>query len=284
MKHRQSLPIPLPARRAAFYAGAPAPLQISLPPAARRGAGIFARASKPPGGFAIRNGANSAEIDIYDDIGWWGVSAEKVRDSLRGITAPQITLRINSRGGDVFDGIAIHNDLVSHPARVSVLVTGLAASAASIIAMAGDEISVPGNAFLMIHNAWTGLAGNRNDFLKMAADLQAIDTALARTYMQRSGLGEAEVVAMMDAETWLDGEAALAKGLATAAPKPESLPAAHQAPQARLDLSLFSRVPPALMARHGNGNGSTGALPPAGNSAFQAELARLRHFTASLRA
>lgn len=263
-----------PSIHLAIYAG---PAAIDLPAHSLRGErGVFARAPEQRR-FDVRASAAGAEIDIYDDIGYWGVSAEQVRKELRAITAPEIIVRINSRGGDVFDGVAIHNDLVAHPARVHVMVSGLAASAASIIAMAGDRITVPSSAFLMIHEAWTVAAGNKAKLLKTIAALGTIDAALATTYAQRSGLPREEVEAMMAAETWLDGEAAVAKGFADAAPKPEAEPA----PQARIDLSMFAAVPDRAARLYGL---SDSGGSPAGNSAFQAELARLSRLTQSLRA
>ncbi|HYF87419.1 head maturation protease, ClpP-related [Azospirillum sp.] len=191
--------------------------------------------------FAVNASGDRTEITLYDEIGMWGVSASDLRAQLAGIRGGTIHLKINSPGGDVFDGIAMHNDLKAHPARVEVEVVGLAASAASLIAMAGDHITVPSNAFLMIHNAWTVVAGDRRAMTEASGVLEQIDTALAKTYAERTGQDAAAVRAMMDAETWMSGDQAVELGFAQA--KGGETPA-----QAAFDLTVFANVPAALRA------------------------------------
>lgn len=186
--------------------------------------------------------AETASIFIYDEIGTFGVSADSVRRELANIDSPVINLSINSPGGDVFDGIAIYNELLSHKARVNVRVTGLAASAASIIAMAGDEISIAENGFLMIHNAWSMAIGNKRDMWDTGDVLNAIDKSLARTYSSRTGAEFDDVAAMMDAETWLDAETAKSLKFADSIIETESA-------NALFDLSIYSQVPDALKRR-----------------------------------
>ena len=186
--------------------------------------------------FDIRCQDNVAEIDLYDEIGFFGVSAADFRAQLRAVEADTIRLRINSPGGDVFDGIAMFNDLLGHRARVEVQVTGLAASAASVVAMAGDEIAMAGNAMMMIHNAWAFVIGNRNDLAAFATVLAKIDAALADTYVARAGASRAEIVRMMAAATWLSAEEAVAKGFADRTTSDEEV-------NARFDLSAFARAP-----------------------------------------
>jgi ATP-dependent protease ClpP protease subunit len=190
--------------------------------------------------FEVRARADRAEIDLYDEIGTWGVNAKSFRTQLKSINAPLIALRINSPGGDVFDAAAIYNDLIDHPARVEVTVTGLAASAASIIAMAGDHVAIADNAFLMVHNAWTVAIGDTRALLDMAAVLEKIDGARAQVYAARSGLDLAAVRAMMDAETWLDAGDAVDKGLAD-----EAIARVGE-PQAAFDLTLYAKAPAAV--------------------------------------
>lgn len=178
------------------------------------------------------------QIDVYGDIGFWGITAADFRRTLRD--AGDITLRINSRGGDVFDGIAIYNDLVDHPGRITVEIPGLAASAASVIAMAGDSISIAESAFMMIHNAWGVVMGNRHELARVVDVLAGIDKALARIYADRTGVGLRAVAEMMDDETWLSGKAAVEQGFA------DALTGDADEAQARWDLTAFQRVPDAL--------------------------------------
>lgn len=202
----------------------------------------FARASRT--GFDVRAEGDVAEINLYDEIGFFGVTAAVFKRQLDGIKAKIIRLKINSPGGDVFDGIAMHNDLLAHAARVEVHVTGLAASAASVIAMAGDRIVMAPNSFLMIHNAWTIAMGDKSDFEHTAGVLKQIDDALARTYVARSDQKLADIVRMMDEETWMDGPRAVELGFADA-----SDDSGGEEPQAAFDLSGFRNVPSGLKQR-----------------------------------
>lgn len=188
--------------------------------------------------FDVRAATGATEIDLYDEVGFWGVNAKDFRARLKD--AGDVVLRINSPGGDVFDGLAIFNDLVAHKGRVRVEVTGLAASIASIIAMAGDEIAIADNGFMMIHNAWTIGIGNRHDFNELSGTLAKIDDALARTYASRTGAGIRSIKQMMDDETWLSAKEAKEHGFATA-----SLGQADA--KAKFDLSVFGDVPTALV-------------------------------------
>lgn len=190
--------------------------------------------------FEVRAAGDVTEIELYDEIGFWGVSAKDFARQLKAADGGDIHLKINSPGGDVWDGIAMHNDLAAHRGRVTVEVTGLAASAASIVAMAGDDLAIASNAFLMIHNAWTIAIGEKADFQKTVELLTQVDAALADTYVARSGLERDEVVAMMDAETWLQGQEAVEQGLA------DRVTGAAQA-RAAFDLSGFNNTPAALL-------------------------------------
>lgn len=160
-----------------------------------------------------------AHISIYEVIGAdWdgsGVTARRIGAALRSIGQRDVTVSINSPGGDFFEGVAIYNLLREHPARVTVRVVGLAASAASVIAMAGDDILMGDGAFFMVHNAWAVAVGNRHD-MKAAFDmLEPFDAAMADLYARRTGMKQEDVVKLMDAETWLGAKAALQDGFAT---------------------------------------------------------------------
>lgn len=170
----------------------------------------------------LRAAKDEAEILIYDTIGqdFWGddVTAKSVDKELKALGSPKsITVRINSGGGDVFDGVAIYNTLARHPARKVVHVDGLAASAASVIAMAGDEILMGAGTFIMIHNAWSIAIGNAAEMRRSADLLDSVSGQLATIYVNRTGQSAKEVKAMMDAETWLDRDEAMKKGFADGA-------------------------------------------------------------------
>lgn len=158
-------------------------------------------------------------ISIYDTIGWsWdgeGVTAKRISSALRAIGDRDVVVNINSPGGDFFEGVAIFNLLRQHPHKVTVKVMGLAASAASVIAMAGDEILMGDGAFLMIHNAWAVAVGNRHDMLSASEQLAPFDAAMADVYAARSGMTAVETAALMDKETWLGAKQAVEDGFAT---------------------------------------------------------------------
>lgn len=155
---------------------------------------------------------------IYDDIGpdWLGmVSATLVRDELaRFGKAEEINVRINSPGGDVFEAAAIYNLLQRHSARIMVDVDGLAASAASYIAMAGDEIRVAANAMMMVHFAWSIVAGNKSELRSAAEVLDRIDDTLIDVYSARTGSSKTRIKSMLEAETWLTASEAVSRGFA----------------------------------------------------------------------
>lgn len=167
----------------------------------------------------VRAADTDAHISIYEPIGaeWdgTGVTARRIGAALRSIGPRDVTVSINSPGGDFFEGVAIYNLLREHPARVTVRVVGLAASAASVIAMAGDDILMGDGAFFMVHNAWAVAVGNRHDMQAAAGLLEPFDAAMADLYAKRTGMKQEEVVKLMDAETWLGAKAALQDGFAT---------------------------------------------------------------------
>lgn len=163
---------------------------------------------------AYSNSDNS--ISIYDEIGGVeGVTVKRISAALRSIGSEEVQVNINSPGGSYFEGIAIYNALIAHPAKVTVNVVGVAASAASIIAMAGDEINIREGAFLMIHNAMTLAFGNRHALSAAAEKLAPFDQAMAGVYSARTGIPIAKVAEMMDKETWIDATQAVCTGFAT---------------------------------------------------------------------
>jgi ATP-dependent Clp protease, protease subunit len=164
---------------------------------------------------------DAVEVFLYDAIfdsdleaEWWGgVAPQSFVKALREITASTIHLRINSPGGSVFGARAIETALREHKAKVVVHIDGLAASAATFIAMAGDEVVMSPGAMFMIHNAWTYAWGNANDLTETAALLAKIDGTLVSTYAKRSGQEPEQIADWMAAETWFTAEEAKEAGL-----------------------------------------------------------------------
>ena len=157
---------------------------------------------------------------MYGVIGdtFWeqGISAKQFSDELAKLpdTVKNITVRINSPGGDVFDGITIYNRLKQHKAKITVVVEGLAASIASIIMLAGDEVQIGTGALVMIHLPWTWAAGNRKDLETTIERLLDVEDQLLNIYQKRvKKYTRAEIKTMLEKETWLDADQALDMGL-----------------------------------------------------------------------
>ncbi len=186
----------------------------------------------PPGSgpktwFRIENKSDDvATIRIDHEIGGWGVTAADFVRELHGLSVGTINVHINSPGGDVFDGVAIHNALTSYPAVVNTYVDGLAASAASFIAQAGKTRTMGRYATMMIHNPSGGVWGGSTEMRKMADLLDKLRDTICRLYADRSGSSDTDWNALMDAETWMTAEEAVEFGLAdkvdTEADEPEA--------------------------------------------------------------
>lgn len=165
------------------------------------------------------DGEKDRSISIYDVIGYdyWtgeGVTAKRIAAALRSLGAGPVTVNINSPGGDMFEGLAIYNLLREHEGEVTVKVLGLAASAASVIAMAGDTVQIGRAAFLMIHNAWVLAIGNRHDLRDIADTMEPFDRAMADIYSARTGSDSKAIAKLMDNETWIGGSDAVDQGFA----------------------------------------------------------------------
>ena len=164
-----------------------------------------------------------AEVFIYDQIGssFWddGVTPSSLIDEIKALKlkdSDALSVRINSPGGNMFDGNTIYNYLRSIKQTIDVTIDGMAASAASIIAMAGDTIRMPENSFLMIHNPWMVVAGDSQVMRKTADDLDIMRDGAIKTYLERTGdnLSRDELVTMLDDETWLGADRAVELGFA----------------------------------------------------------------------
>jgi ATP-dependent protease ClpP protease subunit len=190
--------------------------------------------------YTIRARATGAEVLIYDEIGAYGVSAKGFLAEFGALPddAP-IDLRLNSPGGSVFDAVAIYNALSRHAGTITVWIDGIAASAASYIAMAGDEIVMPENAFMMIHDPSGVVMGTAVDMRDMAGTLDKIAASMTRGYAAKSGKPVEEIAALLKAETWFDAKDALEAGLATRMSEPVRIAASF-------DIARFRNAPSVL--------------------------------------
>ncbi|WP_417419251.1 head maturation protease, ClpP-related [Hoeflea sp.] len=166
---------------------------------------------------AVQSGDNTITVlDVIGEDPWTGggVTSKRVAAALRAIGDREIYVDINSPGGDFFEGVAIYEMLRNHPAKVTVRILGLAASAASIIAMAGDEIQIGKASAMMVHRVSVLAIGNRNDFLSAVETMDKFDEGMAALYAARTGVDHDEAVGWIDRETWFNGEQAVNAGLA----------------------------------------------------------------------
>ena len=191
--------------------------------------------------YTIRARASGTEVLIYDEIGAYGVTAKGFLAELGALPNDvAIDLRLNSPGGSVFDAVAIYNALKRHPGEITVWIDGIAASAASYIAMAGNEVVMPENAFLMIHDP-SGLAmGTAEDMRSTAEALDKVKGSLIQGYAAKSGKSDDEIAALMAAETWLDAKDALDCGFIDRIAEPVKLAASF-------DVARFRNAPPEVV-------------------------------------
>ncbi|AND85570.1 Clp protease ClpP [Clostridium tyrobutyricum] len=170
--------------------------------------------------FNAKENSNEGELLLYGDISdstWWGdeVTPKNFKEELDLLgDIKTLNVYINSGGGDVFAGQAIYSMLKRHSAAVNVYVDGLAASIASIIAMAGDNVKMPKNAMIMVHNPWSFAMGNAKDFRKLADDLDKVRESMISVYEDKTGMEKESIVELLDAETWMTAEEAVEFGFA----------------------------------------------------------------------
>ena len=201
--------------------------------------------------FQMKATNNVAQIDIFGEIvgeKWFDeeTSATSFRDALKELgDVSTINLSINSGGGSVFDGIAIYNMLKSHKATVNVYIEGLAASIASVIAMAGDTITMRSGSMLMIHRPFTVLQGNAEEMRKTADTLEKMGDNIVDIYSGRTGISSDDIRNIMNEETWLSAEEAVEQGWATKLDKKEAV--MNSVPKEIL--GRFSNVPKNVLAR-----------------------------------
>ncbi|MCT4404794.1 MAG: head maturation protease, ClpP-related [Leuconostoc pseudomesenteroides] len=201
--------------------------------------------------FQMKATNNVAQIDIFGDIvseKWFDeeTSATSFRDALKELgDVSTINLSINSGGGSVFDGIAIYNMLKSHKATVNVYVEGLAASIASVIAMAGDTITMRSGSMMMVHMPWTLSQGNAEEMRKTADTLEKTGDSIVDIYSERTGIPSDDIRNIMNEETWLSAEEAVEQGWATKLDQKEAV--MNSVPKEIL--GRFSNVPKNVLAR-----------------------------------
>lgn len=205
----------------------------------------ISQANKPEDSwYTIRAAARGeAEVMLYDDIGAWGISARQFARDLAALgDVSQINLRIHSGGGDVMDGTAMYNILRGHSARIVVYIDGMAASMASVVAMAGDVIYMPANATMMVHKPWGGQVGDADDMREYADLLDKVEGTLIQAYARKTGKTPEEIAAMLKKTTWMDGNEAVAAGFADQVLEP--LKAAAQLSSKRLE--EYTSMPEAM--------------------------------------
>lgn len=191
--------------------------------------------------YTIRARTSGTEVLIYDEVGAYGVTAKGFLAELGALPDDaEIDLRLNSPGGSVFDAVAIYNALKRHSGEITVWIDGIAASAASYIAMAGDTIVMPENAFLMIHDPSGLVMGTAEDMRSTAEALDKIKGSLIQGYAAKSGKDDGEIATMMAAETWLDAQDALNLGFIDRIAEPVKLAASF-------DVASFRNAPPEVV-------------------------------------
>ena len=201
--------------------------------------------AKKPFRMAAKDGVG--EIFIYEDIGesFWGdgTTAKSFADDLKALGKVRIlNIFVNSPGGSVFVGLSIYNQLRRHTARKNVFIDGIAASIASVIAMAGDEINIAANGFMMIHKPMAGNFGTDTEHHKIGDQLTKIGDSIINTYAERTGSPENVIGDMMEAETWMNAEEAVELGFADKITEEVQI-------AARFDLGQFSNVPEDVAAK-----------------------------------
>ena len=212
--------------------------------------------------FQPASGDNPPELILYGDIAsetWWGdeVTPRQFTEELDALGAvPEIVVRINSGGGDVFAANAIYTRLKDNAAKITVKIDGWAASAATIIAMAGDSIEIPGNGVFMVHDPALGLLGyfNETELAKMTDELKVIKQSIVNAYTLKTGKDAADVAAIMAAETWYDGKQAVDAGFCDKLMFEDAETTVENAAKVvvnsvSLDLTRFPNMPVSLLNR-----------------------------------
>jgi ATP-dependent protease ClpP protease subunit len=222
--------------------------------------------------YSIQNSGDSAEILIYDVIGqdMWGegVSAKAFAEDISKLKdIKNINVRINSPGGSVFDGTAIYNSLVNHPATINVSIDGMALSAASFIAMAGDHVTMAENAMMMIHDPWSMVVGTADEMRKEAEMMDKAKQNIIVTYQNKVELSDTALADMMAEETWMTGPEAKDFGFVDEVTAPMKMAASYD----RRILNNYHHVPAELMNEDMTNTVSEPSLVNATNENYDSE-------------
>jgi len=206
------------------------------------------RSKRTPVPIQMKHEGSVGEIFIYDDIGAGffedGVTANRFASDLKAMgDLETLNIFINSPGGSVFEGVAINNIIKRQQARKIVHIDGIAASIASVVAMAGDEIRIANNGMMMIHNPWTVSVGEASELRQAADNLDKIGESITATYVARTTTEKDVITSMMDAETWMTAQEAVDLGFADSITE-----AVDVAAMAKFDLSVFQNTPQILQA------------------------------------
>lgn len=186
--------------------------------------------------YKIKNKSSEvADVYLFNDIGTFGITAQNFIDEIKEYEDTELNIHINSLGGEVFEGMAIYSIIQRRKAKTTVYIEGIAASIASVIALAADEVIMSENSLLMIHNAWGGTQGEAKDMRKQAEILDKITNEIAEVYVKKSGIPYNEVIRMMDEETWLTAEEAVALGLVDSISEPIKV-------AAKYDVSKYKNI------------------------------------------
>lgn len=199
-------------------------------------------------GYKIENKTNESTIYLYDEISYFGVSAEQFNKDFNAIKSSTIHIRINSPGGSVFDGTAIYNAIKQHKSHTIGHIDGLAASIASVIALAADEVRMAENAFLMIHEPFSIVIGTAQDMRDEADLLSKVAGTIAKTYANKTGKEEAEIKDIMAAETWMTAQEAIDNGFIDKIEETKD-EKSDKSQSIMFDLSAYANVPDALKDR-----------------------------------
>lgn len=233
---------------------------------------------------ATAQAAAAAVLSIYDEIGFWGVQASDFRAALAAVKEDEIVVEINSPGGDVFAGAAIYNMLKASGKQITSKVMGVAASAASLIAMAGDTIEMPKNSFMMVHNPWGFAMGNADEMRETAEVLDKIGSSMLATYQAKTGLPEDQLRALLAKDTWMTADEALELGFATTVTEEIKAQAAFDMKRADLPehiRAIYAATPMPPVPKPGEGGDPPAPAPAPAPAASAEDVAAIRALVAA---
>lgn len=209
---------------------------------------IFKARARGPYKIENKSALDESTVYIYDEIGWFGIMPEQFNKDFNAIKSSTIHIRINSPGGSVFDGTAIYNAIKQHKSHTIGHIDGLAASIASVIALAADEVRMAENAFLMIHEPFSIVIGTAQDMRDEADLLSKVAGTIAKTYANKTGKEEAEIKDIMAAETWMTAQEAIDNGFIDKIEETKD-EKSDKSQSIMFDLSAYANVPDALKDR-----------------------------------